>query len=55
MIDEKLRERIAELKRQMTEAQRLCYAQGQARKTADYGKALRLLDELEADLREGRI
>ncbi len=51
MIDEKLRERIAELKRQMTEAQRLCYAQGQAKKTADNGVALRLMDELEADLR----
>lgn len=55
MADEKLKERIPELKRQMTEAQRLCYAQGQARKTADYGKALRVLDKLEADIQEGRI
>lgn len=54
MIDER-QKLVAELKRQMTEAQRLCYAQGQARKTADYGKALRVMDELEGDLREGRI
>lgn len=49
MIDEKLRERVAELKRQMSEAQRLYYAQGQARKTADYGKALRVMDDIERE------
>lgn len=55
MADRQLQKRIAELKRQMTEAQRNAFEGNRFAETADYGEALKVMDEIEAALRKGCI